>query len=77
MKPKRTKAKATPPPQPLAEMSRHDREALASAYKTGLIMAWSRDSERGYRLTLSDRLDEYVESTKLTSYLEKLRKTAS
>ena len=78
MKAKRTKA-TTPgsPPPPLAEMSGADREVLARAYKTGLIAGWSRDSERGYRLALRDSRDEYVEIAKLTSYLEKLRKTAS
>ncbi len=76
MKPKRTKA-ATPPAQPLAEMSGSDRDVLTNAYKTGLIVGWSRDSERGYRLTRGDRRDEYVEIAKLTTYLDKLRKIAS
>jgi hypothetical protein len=75
MKPKRTKAAAAPPP--LAEMSGTDKTVLANAYKTGLIMGWSRDSERGYRLTLGDRRDEYVEIAKLATYLDKLRKIAS
>ena len=75
MKPKRTKA-ATPAPPPLAEMSGNDRDVLTTAYKTGLIVGWSRDHERGYRLTLGDRRDEYVEIAKLTTYLDKLRKNA-
>ena len=76
MKPKRTKA-ATAAPQPLEEMSGNDRDVLTDAYKTGLIVGWSRDTERGYRLTLGDRRDEYVEIAKLTTYLDKLRKIAS
>jgi hypothetical protein len=76
MKPKRTKAAAAAP-QPLAEMSGNDKTVLTNAYKTGLIVGWSRDSERGYRLTLGDRRDEYVEIAKLTTYLDKLRKIAS
>ena len=75
MKPKRTKT-ATPPAEPLAEMSESDRDVLTNAYKTGLIVGWSRDRERGYRLTLGDRRDEYVEIAKLSHYLEKLRKSA-
>ena len=74
MKAKRTKAAAPAPPPP-AEMSGNDRVVLTNAYKTGLIVGWSRDSERGYRLTLGDRRDEYVEIAKLTTYLDKLRKT--
>jgi hypothetical protein len=74
MKPKRTKAATAAPP--LAEMSGTDKTVLTDAYKTGLIVAWSRDSERGYRLTLGDLRDEYVEIAKLTTYLDKLRKTA-
>ena len=76
MKPKRTKKTILTHP-PLAEISGSDRDVLTHAYKTGLIVGWRHDSERGYRLTLGDRRDEYVETTKLTSYLEKLRKSAS
>jgi len=73
MRAKRTKA-TTPAPPPLVEMSGSDRVVLANAYKTGLIVGWSRDRERGYRLTLGDHRDEYVEIAKLTTYLDKLRK---
>ena len=75
MKPKRRKD-AIPAPPPLPEISESDRTGLTNAYKTGLIVGWRRDRERGYRLTLGDRRDEYVEITKLTSYLERLRKSA-
>ena len=75
MKTKRIKVK-TPTPPTLAEISGNDRELLTSAYKTGLIVGWKQDSERGYRLTLGDRRDEYIEITKLSHYLEKLRKSA-
>ena len=76
MKAKRTKD-AVPTLPPLAEILGSDRAALTDAYKSGLIVGWRRDTERGYRLTLGDRRDEYVEIAKLTSYLEKLRKAAS
>ena len=76
MKPKRTK-NTVPTHPPLTEISGGDRDVLTHAYKTGLIVGWRHDSERGYRLTLGDRRDEYVEVAKLTSYLEKLRKGAS
>ena len=38
--------------------------------------AWKHDGERGYRLTVPGRQDDYVEPAKLTSYLEKLRGAA-
>jgi len=75
MKPKRIK-NTIPTPPALAEISGNDRDLLTNAYKTGLITGWRHDRERGYRLTLGDRRDEYVEITKLSSYLEKLRKSA-
>ncbi len=71
MRPKRTK-NATPAVPPPIESSTSDRALLTNAYKAGLIVAWKRDAERGYRLTFGDRPDEYVEVTKLTRYLEKL-----
>jgi len=74
MKPKRTKNTISPP---LAEIPGADRDLLAHAYKAGLIVSWRQDHERGYRLTLGDRRDEYVEITKLSSYLEGLSKGAS
>ena len=75
MRQKRTKVKVPVPPT-LAEMSGKDRDLLTKAYKSGLIVGWRQDSERGYRLTLGDRRDEYVEIAKLSHYLEKLRKSA-
>lgn len=75
MKPKRTKAAVPGPPAPV-ECSTSDRAVLADAYKAGLIMAWKRDAERGYRLTFPGRADEYVEVAKLTRYLEKLNGAA-
>jgi hypothetical protein len=59
------------------EISGADRDLLTHAYKAGLILGWKHDSERGYRLTLGDRRDEYVEMTKVSSYLEKLRISSS
>jgi hypothetical protein len=71
LSPKRTKAVLPAPPTPV-ECSTSDRAVLIDAYKTGLIVAWKRDAERGYRLTFADRPDKYVEVTKLTRYLQKL-----
>ena len=68
---KRTKVAVPGLPDPLECLS-SDRAALTDAYKAGLIVAWKRDAERGYRLTFGDRRDEYVEVTKLTRYLERL-----
>jgi hypothetical protein len=65
---------ATATRAPLAEMSRGDRDVLVEAYKSGLISGWKSDPEHGYRLTLADARDEYVEIAKLTTYLEGLRK---
>jgi hypothetical protein len=72
LRPKRTKARLPAPPHP-AECSASDRADLIDAYRAGWIVAWKRDAERGYRLTFADRRDEYVEVTKLTLYLEKLK----
>ncbi len=68
----KSKRPLTTPPPPLPEISGLDRELLKTAYKAGLILGWKQDRERGYRLTLGDRRDEYVENTKLSSYLDKL-----
>lgn len=61
------------PAAPLPEVSGPDRDLLTSAYKAGLILGWKQDPDRGYRLTLGNQRDEYVENTKLSSYLDKLR----
>jgi hypothetical protein len=74
MKAKRPQSTVAPPPPVISEF---DQAALTNAYKTGLILGWKRDSERGYRLTLEDQRDDYVEIAKLTSYLEKLAKHTS
>jgi hypothetical protein len=71
LRPKRTKA-ALPGPLKPVECPPGDRAVLIGAYKAGLIVAWKRDAERGYRLTFGDRRDDYVEVTKLTRYLERL-----
>ena len=74
----RLKRKKDPVPGPLepVEISTSDRVVLTGAYKAGLIMGWKRDAERGYRLTFAGRQDEYVEVTKLTSYLARLKGAA-
>jgi len=71
MKPKRVKADVAPP-RP-GEVTASDREALTEAYRSGLITAWKRDDERGYRVTLSDSREEYVDVEKLSGYLEAAR----
>lgn len=71
MRPKRTKDVLPGLPDPV-ECPTSDRAVLTDAYKAGLIGAWKRDAERGYRLTFAGRPDEYVEVTKLTRYLERL-----
>jgi len=68
---KRTKDVLPTPPEPV-EVSPGDRTILIGAYKAGLITAWKREAERGYRLTFASGPDEYVEVAKLTSYLAKL-----
>jgi hypothetical protein len=69
---KSTKAPVSRPQEPV-EVSDSDREALIGAFKAGLIMAWKRDAERGYRLTFEGARDEYVEVAKLASYLGKVK----
>ena len=75
MKPKRTKAPLPGLPDPV-EVSTSDRAVLTGAYQAGLILAWKRDAERGFRLTFAGRADEYVEVTKLTRYLAGLKGVA-
>lgn len=68
---KRTKEAVAPAPTPM-EIPASDRDALIAAYQAGVITAWKREPERGYRLTIAGRADDYVEVGKLTKYLEKL-----
>jgi hypothetical protein len=75
MRRKSTKAAGPPPPPPPAETSSRDRAALAAAYQAGLITAWKRDAERGYRLTVGGQ-DDYVEIAQLPAYLQKLARPA-
>lgn len=49
-----------------------DRALLIHAFKTGLIAAWKRDADRGYRLIFAGRPDEYVKVPDLGRYLERL-----
>ena len=58
---------------PLAEILPPDRSLLTQAYKAGLILGWQHDPQRGVRVTVANRPDEYVELTNLSSYLAKLR----
>jgi hypothetical protein len=75
MRAKRTKQAAPPAPAP-AEIAESDRTALIAAYRAGVISAWKHDAERGYRLTITGRPDDYVEVAKLTKYLGRLAGTA-
>ena len=68
---KSTKSVVSAPPVPI-EVSTADRTALIAAYQAGVISAWKRDGERGYRLTIPGRQDDYVDVPKLAKYLEKL-----
>lgn len=74
---KRKPAKsAVPQAAAPVDMSATDRAALIAAYQSGVITMWKHDGERGYRLTVPGRQDDYVEPAKLMSYLEKLRGAA-
>jgi hypothetical protein len=73
MKTTRTK-RTTATASPLREVSSDERSLLTAAYKSGLISGWKMDPEHGYRLTLANYRDEYVEVANLTVYLEGLRK---
>jgi len=68
---KRSKVVVSPEPVPL-DTPPTDRAALIAAYQAGLITAWKHEGERGYRLTMSGRQDEYIEAAKLTKHLERL-----
>jgi hypothetical protein len=68
---KRTKVAVPPAPAPV-DTPPTDRAALIAAYQAGLITAWKHDGERGYRLTMSGRQDEYVEAAKLAKHLGRL-----
>ena len=60
-----------------AETSASDRDApQLGAFQAGLIVAWKRDLDRGFQLTLAGRRDEFVEVGKLTRYLEGLKGVA-
>lgn len=59
-----------------AETSASDRELLTRAFQAGLIVAWKRDLDRGFQLTLAGRRDEFVEVGKLTRYIEGLKGVA-
>jgi hypothetical protein len=69
---KTKKKTVTVPPPP--DISRTDKDLLADAYKSGLISGWKIDREHGYRLTLANQHDEYVEVARLTTRLEALRR---
>ncbi|HEV8438996.1 MAG TPA: hypothetical protein VGT40_12945 [Methylomirabilota bacterium] len=68
---KRTK-RELPVPAPPGQISSSDLAELTNAYRTGRIVGWRRDSERGYRVTRAGRPDDYVEVSKLSSYLQGL-----
>ncbi len=59
---------------PLPAISKPDKDLLVDAYKSGLIAGWKMDPEHGYRLTLKNQQDEYVEAVRLTTRLEALRR---
>jgi hypothetical protein len=69
------RAPSTPAPAPV-EVAASDRDALTAAYHAGVITSWKRDAERGYRLSITGRADDYVGVSNLIKYLAKLRGTA-
>ena len=71
MSSKRPKALGAPAPAPV-DISSSDREALIAAFRAGLITAWKHDAERGYRVSIAGRPDDYVDVPRLTKYLERL-----
>jgi hypothetical protein len=68
---KRPKEAVPASPAP-GEISATDRSALIAAYQAGVITSWKRDSERGYRVSITGRADDYVEVSKLIKYLATL-----
>ena len=63
---------------PSGALSDNDRDVLIRAYRSGLLSAWKRDGEQGYRLTVgANGMDAYVEASKLTRYLDGLQRTGS
>jgi hypothetical protein len=66
------KTAVPPPTPPPVEMSASDRDALIAAYQAGVIASWKRDAERGYRVSITGRPDDYVEASNLLKYLAKL-----
>ena len=72
---KHAKKELSPAPVP-TDMAGSGRAALIAAYQAGIIAAWKRDPERGYRLTIAGHRDDYVAVTALPRYLAKLRGAA-
>ena len=75
MRTKRTKVAVPSAPAP-SEIAASDRDALIAAYRAGVITAWKHDGERGYRVSITGRADDYVEVSNLVKYLAKLRGAA-
>ena len=69
---RKAKKDAVPTAAVPVDISTADRAALIAAYQAGVISAWKHDGERGYRLSIPGRQDDYVEVPKLAKYLEKL-----
>jgi hypothetical protein len=72
---KRRKAAVPSAPAP-SEIAATDRDALIAAYQAGAITSWKRDAERGYRVSITGRADDYVQGSNLIKYLAKLRGAA-
>ena len=68
---KRPKEAVSPAPAPI-EIAARDRDALIAAYQAGVITSWKRDAERGYRVSIAGRPDDYVDVSNLIKYLAKL-----
>ena len=72
---KRAKEAVPSAPAP-SEMAARDRDALIAAYQARVITSWKRDAERGYRVSITGRPDDYVDVSNLLKYLAKLGGTA-
>jgi len=75
MRAKRPKEAIPSAPAP-SEIAASDRDALIAAYQAGVITSWKRDAERGYRVSIAGRPDDYVDVSHLIKYLAKLGGTA-
>jgi hypothetical protein len=63
---------AAPPAPVPVDTPTTDRDALIAAHQAGLITVWKHDGERGYRLVMGGRQDQYVEAARLAKHPRRL-----